>query len=373
VILLKTIPQSDAELLAAEAAAQPNLPPDIRTVAPTVLAAQFKEWGEPSFRLKQLNDWLWKKNAPSIEDMTDMGKNLREKLAEHYGLYRIQTHQTHVSEDGTVKFIFRLYDGAQVEGVMIPTLDRITACISSQVGCSLNCTFCATGYLPLSRNLLPFEIYDQAAAIAAFAKNELSRTLSNIVYMGMGEPLLNYKNVLNSIDYINSPEGMNFGIKRITVSTSGIAKMIRRLGDEGFRAELAVSLHAGNDNKRSEIMPINDTNNLASLGEALTYFYQKTGTLVTYEYCVFDHFNDSAQDAKELAEFARIIPSKVNLIEYNPVAESPLLRASNNRMHTFKRELERYGVHVTIRKSRGRDIDGACGQLALRQLREGVS
>ena len=365
---LKSLPLTEAALV-AQADAQPDLLPDIRTLSADELAMQLAEWGEPGFRVKQVQDWLWQRRAHRLEDMTDLSKTLRQRLTEHYGLYRIRIQQRHVSEDGTVKFIFELYDGQVVEGVLIPTPERQTACISSQVGCSLNCKFCATGYLPLGRNLLPFEIFDQVAAIDHEARATYGKPLTNVVYMGMGEPLLNYRGVLQSIHHLTRPDAMGLSARRITLSTSGIAKMIRRLADDGFRAEFALSLHAANDRKRSEIMPINDTNNLQALRQALEYFYARTKTLVTYEYCVFDHFNDGVEDAIELAAFTRHVPSKVNLIEYNPVEESPLNRASNNRMHAFKRELEARGVNVTIRRSRGRDIAGACGQLALRQLR----
>ena len=268
------------------------------------------------------------------------------------------------SNDGTIKNAFRLFDGNIVEGVLIPADDRMTACVSSQVGCSLTCKFCATGRMERLRNLNADEIYDQVVAIRNQAIEHFDIPLSNIVYMGMGEPLLNYTNVLQSIEHITSPLGLNMSPKRITVSTAGIAKMIKKLGDDEVKFNLALSLHAANDTKRSEIMPINEHNNLIALIDALKYFYEKTGTRITYEYIIFKDFNDSLNDARELYNFAKQVPCKINIIEYNPIENSEFLNTSLVKTEAFKDYLESKNIIVNIRRSRGKDIDAACGQLA---------
>ena len=332
---------------------------------------QIKEWlmrvGEQPYRAAQIHEWLWKKGAGSFEEMSNLGKGLRERLQESFELGKITVSDLQKSEDGTIKYAFSLSDGNLVEGVLIPTESRVTACVSSQAGCSLTCKFCATGYLDLKRNLTDYEIYDQVDIIRKAAESEYGRPLTNIVYMGMGEPLLNYRNVMRSIAQITSPSGMGMAPKRITVSTAGISKMIRKLGDDGAKFEFALSLHAANDLKRNEIMPINEHNSLEALGEALKYFYEKTQTRVTYEYIIFEDFNDSLEDAEELYRFCQVVPCKVNIIEYNPISEASFRNTSGNRMHRFRNYLESKGVIVNIRRSRGRDVDGACGQLALKK------
>lgn len=340
---------------------------NIRAFDAEQLTAAVVEMGEKSFRAKQLWDWLWKKNVGSFEEMLNLSKSFREKLQETYAIDKVSIDSEQVSSDGTVKFGMRLADGNLVEGVLIPTPNRITACVSSQAGCSLSCKFCATGYLDLKKNLLFYEIYDQVDIIAKEAQARFGRPLTNIVYMGMGEPLLNYKNVLTSIERITSPESMHMSPRRITVSTAGISKLIKRLGDDGVKFEFAVSLHAANDEKRSEIMPINEHNSLEALKEALEYFYEKTGTRVTYEYIVFHDFNDGIEDAKELLEFSRHIPSKINIIEYNPIAEAGYKNTGKDKLERFKDYLEARGAIVNLRRSRGKDVDGACGQLALKK------
>ncbi|MFW5659055.1 MAG: 23S rRNA (adenine(2503)-C(2))-methyltransferase RlmN [Bacteroidota bacterium] len=324
--------------------------------------------GEKKFRAKQVWQWLWAKNARSFEAMTNLSKALRAKLETNFDLHKIAIDTALESKDGSVKYTFRLHDGHLVEGVLIPTAERATACVSSQVGCSLNCKFCATGYLDLKRNLTHYEIYDQVYTITQESERRLGRPLSNVVYMGMGEPLLNYRNVLGSIERVNAEDGLHMSPRRITVSTVGIAKLIKRLGDDAVKFELALSLHAANDEKRSTIMPINDTNSLEALGEALRYFYDKTGTRITLEYIVFDHINDNLSDAQELSDFARRVPTKINIIEYNPIAEAEFRMTSEARLNTFIAYLEDRGHIVNVRRSRGKDVDGGCGQLALKQL-----
>lgn len=320
--------------------------------------------GEKPFRARQIREWIWQKSARNIADMTNLSKPLRQLLEENFTLGAVTVDSKQVSRDRTIKNAFRLHDGPVVEGVLIPTDSRMTACVSSQVGCSLTCKFCATGKLDRIRNLDFDEIYDQVAIIREQALEHYGIPLSNIVYMGMGEPLLNYSNVLKSIDRITSPDGLNMSPQRITVSTAGIAKMIKKLGDDEVKFNLALSLHAANDEKRSRIMPINDSNTLDVLKESLNYFYEKTGTRVTLEYIVFKDFNDTLQDAKELAAFARSVKSKINLIEYNSIGDGVFNQTTEERLNAFVAELERNKLIVNVRRSRGKDIDAACGQLA---------
>jgi 23S rRNA (adenine2503-C2)-methyltransferase len=300
----------------------------------------------------------------SFDEMTNISKELREKLKENFVINAIGLKEFQKSSDRTIKNAFVLFDHHVVEGVLIPTTSRMTACISSQVGCSLTCKFCATGKLERLRNLDADEIFDQVVIIKKQAEEHYNIPLSNIVYMGMGEPLLNYKNVLSSIEKITNPDGLNMSPNRITVSTAGIAKMIKKLGDDGVKFNLALSLHAANDEKRDKIMPINEQNSLESLAEALNYFYEKTGTRVTLEYIVFKNFNDTLSDAQELVDFSKKVKSKVNIIEYNPIEGGEFEQTTPSRLMAFTNFLEKNRVIVNVRKSRGKDIDAACGQLA---------
>jgi len=347
---------------------------DIRKLTATQLKDWMGQHGEQGFRAKQVHEWLWKKSALSFEQMTNLSLTTRELLNTHFEIRPLTVDQQQRSNDGTIKSSFRLYDGNLVEGVLIPALrnddrddglsDRMTACVSSQVGCSLTCKFCATGYMDRKRNLDAAEIYDQVVAIDRQAKTNYDVPLSNIVYMGMGEPLLNYKNVLESVDRITSSDGLGMSPKRITVSTAGIAKMIRQLGDDAVKFNLALSLHAANDQKRDQIMPINESNTLDALGDALNYFYKKTGTRITFEYIVFYNFNDTLQDAQELWKFSKKVPAKINIIEYNPIAEANFKNTDPKTLDRFADFLDSKGVTVNVRRSRGKDIDAACGQLA---------
>lgn len=323
--------------------------------------------GEKPYRAKQIFEWLWKKSAKDFDEMSNLSIKLRELLKTHFEIKPIEVAQQQISKDRTIKFGFRLHDKHLIEGVLIPTEDRMTACVSSQVGCSLTCKFCATGYMARKRNLDASEIYDQVVQIDQVAKQQYEIPLSNIVFMGMGEPLLNYANVLQSIEYFTSVEGLNMSPKRITVSTAGIAKMIRKLGDDEVKFNLALSLHAANDQKRNEIMPINESNSLEALAEALQYFYQKTKNKITLEYIVFADFNDSLQDAQELYLFTQKVPCKVNIIEYNPIQEADFINTSEDKMTKFFEFLYARGVIVNLRRSRGKDIDAACGQLAIKE------
>jgi 23S rRNA (adenine2503-C2)-methyltransferase len=345
---------------------------DIRKASLSDLQAFLKENGEQAFRAKQIMEWLWKKSVLSFDEMTNLSKKTRELLAEHFEIRGVKVAEKQVSNDKTIKSSFVLFDNNLVEGVLIPADDRMTACVSSQVGCSLTCKFCATGYMDRKRNLDPAEIYDQVVAIKNQAEGHYQAPLTNIVYMGMGEPLLNYANVLASVEHITSAEGLGMSPKRITVSTAGIAKMIKKLGDDEVKFNLALSLHAANDQKRNQIMPINESNTLEALGEALLYFYKKTGNKITLEYIVFDKFNDSLDDARELWNFAKKLPCHINIIEYNPIAEANFKNAQADRIEAFARFIESKRIPVTVRRSRGKDIDAACGQLAGKKKTETV-
>ncbi|MBI1307815.1 MAG: 23S rRNA (adenine(2503)-C(2))-methyltransferase RlmN [Bacteroidetes bacterium] len=337
---------------------------DIREISTEELTNILESWGEKSFRIKQILEWLWQKQASSFDEMSNISRDLRTRLSEHFTFNTIKPDVTQRSSDGTFKIGFRLHDDHFIEGVLIPTEDRMTACVSSQVGCSLSCTFCATGYLKRKRNLKYYEIFDQVARLNDIAQKEYGKKLTNIVFMGMGEPLLNYSEVMKSIDFITSPNGLGMSPQRITVSTAGIAKMIRKMADEDVRFNLAISLHAATNTKRSTIMPINDSNPLEVLMEALQYFYSKTGNRITLEYCVINHVNDLLEDAEELIAFAKQVTCKVNLIEYNPIDMADYERSSGNRTERFAKHLEQNNIIVNLRRSRGKDIDAACGQLA---------
>lgn len=345
---------------------QPSLR-DIRKLSLQELQDFFVQHGEKAFRAKQVYEWLWKKSIRSFEQLKNLSVAQRELLASNFAINAVTISEQQQSKDGTVKVGFRLYDGNLVEGVLIPTDDRMTACISSQVGCSLTCKFCATGYMDRVRNLDPAEIYDQVVLIDQIAKEKYNMPVTNIVYMGMGEPMLNYANVLKSTELITSPEGLGMAAKRLTVSTAGIAKMIKKLGDDGVRFNLALSLHAANDEKRNQIMPINESNTLEALRDALKYFYQKTKNKVTFEYIVFNQFNDTLKDAEELYKFCKHLPVKVNIIEYNPIAEAQFVNATEDKIAKFAQYLEDKGMVVNVRRSRGKDIDAACGQLAIKE------
>jgi len=337
---------------------------DIRKLTLAQLEAFFVSVQEKPFRARQVYEWLWKKSAHDFDQMTNLSKELRELLKQHFSINPIQVHHLQRSTDGTIKNAVRLPDGLVVESVLIPTPTRITACVSSQVGCSLDCTFCATARLKRMRNLSADEIYDQVVVIRQQAEHFFNRPLTNIVFMGMGEPLLNYSNVLAAIDKITSPGGLNMSPRRITVSTAGIAKMIRKLADDGVKFNLAVSLHAALNEIRSRLMPINQTNPLEELADALKYWYSKTRRKVTYEYVVWKGINDQPAHVQALVKFCQHVPCKVNLIEYNPIDNGPYQQAAPEAVKLYQDTLQRHGIIARIRKSRGQDIDAACGQLA---------
>ena len=339
--------------------------PNIRTLSREDIRTFLDNIGEPRFRAGQVYEWIWLKQAHSFAEMTNLSKELRQKLGESFSLPALVIDTTQYSADGTVKSRFRTHDDHLVEGVLIPTEDRRTACVSSQIGCSLTCRFCATGYMQRKRNLNFDEIFDEVVLINRQSERIYEKKLSNIVFMGMGEPLLNYKEVLKAIDKITSEDGLAMSPKRITVSTAGVAKQIKQLGDDQVRFKLALSLHAANDRKRNEIMPINESNNIKALIDSLNYFYQKTGNEITLEYILFKDFNDSLQDADELIKIYRQVPADlINLIEYNPIDAANFQKPEAKVTDQFMRYLEKNKVNARLRRSRGKDIDAACGQLA---------
>jgi len=341
---------------------------DIRALTKEQLREFFESQGEKPFRGNQVYEWLWQKSAHSFDTMTNLSKETRKKLEEYFVINHIKVDQLQKSSDGTIKNAVRLHDGLVVESVLIPTKERTTACVSSQVGCSLDCKFCATAKLKKMRNLNPDEIYDQVVVINNESELYFNRPLSNIVFMGMGEPLMNYNNVLKAIDKITSTEGLGMSPKRITVSTSGVPKMIRKLADEEVKFKLAVSLHSAIDEVRTSIMPFNATFNLKDLRDSLIYWYSKTTSRITYEYIVWEGINDKDKDIRALIAFCRFAPSKVNLIEYNPIDNSDFKQASNDAINKYVEALEQNGIIVTVRRSRGKDIDAACGQLANKSI-----
>lgn len=346
---------------------------DIRALALPELEKTLADWGEPRFRARQIHEWLWAKGAESFEQMSNLPKNLRGRLAESFALHTLFEEKTQHSTDGTIKTRWLTHDGHRIESVLIPVPadERFTVCVSTQVGCSLTCKFCATGRMGRKRNLEAAEIFDQVRLVNQQCLQAFGHPLTNVVYMGMGEPLLTYANTMRSIELLTAaaPDGLGMGARRITVSTAGIAKMIRKLADDGFRSNLALSLHAADDTKRNEIMPINESNNLDALMQSLEYFYHKTKGRISYEYIAFQNFNDSREDAARLVQLCRRqFPVRVNIIEYNPIDGAAFTKTGEERLNAFAAYLADKGVTVTVRRSRGKDIDAACGQLANKEV-----
>jgi 23S rRNA (adenine2503-C2)-methyltransferase len=337
---------------------------DIRKLSLTELEEFFLAQGDKKFRAKQVYEWLWNKSLKNFDEMSNISLSTRELLKAHFIINHIRVDLMQHSSDGTIKNAVKLFDDKIVESVLIPTTKRITACISSQVGCSLDCNFCATARLKRMRNLNSDEIYDQVVAIKEEAETYFQRPLTNIVFMGMGEPLLNYANVMDAIDKITSVDGLGMAPRRITLSTVGIPKMIRKMADDEVKFNLAISLHSAINETRSRLMPINEVNPLEDLADALTYWYSRTKRKVTYEYVIWAGINDDERHAKALAKFCKIIPSKVNLIQYNPIDEGEFRQASQEAVDLYIRVLEGQDIIAKVRKSRGQDIDAACGQLA---------
>jgi 23S rRNA (adenine2503-C2)-methyltransferase len=337
---------------------------DIRTLSKEQLRDFFVAQGDKAFRGNQVYEWLWSRGAHTFEDMTNVSKEIRTILEANFVINHIKVDTMQRSEDGTVKNAVRLHDGLIVESVLIPTNTRTTACVSSQVGCSLDCNFRATARLKRMRNLEPGEIYDQVLAIHNESKSYYNRPLSNIVFMGMGEPLMNYNNVIKAIDKITSDEGLGMSPKRITVSTSGIPKMIKKMADDEVKFKLAVSLHSAIDEVRARIMPFSSNFPLADLRESLEYWYKKTKSKITYEYVVWKGINDNKEAVDALVKFCKYVPCKVNLIEYNPIDDGEFQQASDEAINLYIKELSKFDIVAKVRRSRGKDIDAACGQLA---------
>lgn len=337
---------------------------DIRALTKEQLREFFIKEGDKAFRGNQVYEWLWQKAARNFEDMTNITKETRQMLEDNFVINHIEVDTVQRSNDGTIKNAVRLHDGLIVESVLIPTATRTTACVSSQVGCSLDCKFCATARLKRMRNLNPDEIYDQVVAIDNESKLYFNRPLSNIVFMGMGEPLMNYNNVIKAIDKITSDDGLGMSLKRITVSTSGVPKMIKKMADDDVKFNLAVSLHSAIDEVRTTIMPFNENFPLKDLKEALEYWYNKTKRKISYEYVVWKGINDSQKDIDAFVRFCKYVPCKVNIIEYNPIDDGMFQQASKDALENYINALKKNRIVVNVRRSRGKDIDAACGQLA---------
>lgn len=336
---------------------------DILTLSLDEIKNFLTKKGEKAFRAKQIYEWLWKKPVGSFDGMTNLSKDLRNLLKENYTIQAVEIDNIQVSKDKTIKLAFRLFDNALVEGVLIPTDNRSTACISTQVGCNLGCEFCATGKMGLKRNLSVGEIFHQVVEIMKLAKEKYNLSLTNIVLMGMGEPLLNYDNVLKSMEMVSSSDGLAMSPQRITLSTVGLPRMIKKLADDNVKFNLAISLHSANNKKRNEFMPANRRNSLEELSEAIIYFNHKTKQRVTFEYLLMDGINDSLNDAKELAEYCKSFPIKINVIEYNSTNDKRFKRSTNEAFDQFVTFLKSRNMVVNVRRSRGMDIDAACGQL----------
>ncbi|MBR9922966.1 MAG: 23S rRNA (adenine(2503)-C(2))-methyltransferase RlmN [Bacteroidetes bacterium] len=339
---------------------------DIRKMDESQILDWVLEQGMPRFRAKQIREWLWTKAAVSFDEMSNLPKDLRARMNEEFVINSITEDKVQRSADGTIKTRFKLHDGHLIESVLIPvpSENRFTVCVSSQVGCSLSCTFCATGKMKRLRNLDAAEIFDQVVMVNRQAEEVFGHRLTNVVYMGMGEPLLAYREVIGSIERITDPDGFGMSPKRLTVSTAGIAKMIRKLADDQTKVNLALSLHAADDVKRDRIMPINEQNNLEVLMEAIKYYYQTTRNRISYEYIAFRDFNDTLEDAANLVKLCKHFPVRINIIEYNPVEGVEFVKSEEDQLDRFAAYLRDNDVMVTVRRSRGKDIDAACGQLA---------
>ena len=342
---------------------------DIRSLSEDQIIDFFEKKGFDTYRGRQVYEWIWKKSIYSFDEMTNLSKDVRLMLETDFVINHIEVDKIQKSSDGTIKNAVKLFDDYTVESVLIPTDDRTTACVSSQVGCSLDCKFCATSKLKRMRNLNPDEIYDQVVTINNQSIKYFKRPLSNIVFMGMGEPLMNYNNLIESIEKISSDKGLNISQKRIVVSTSGIPKMIKKLADENLKVNLALSLHSAKEVTRNKIMPFSKKFSLLDIKESLLYWYSKTKRRITFEYIIWKDINDSIDEINALVNYCKSVPSKVNLIEYNSIGDESFTSASQSMINLYKDLLEKNKITVTIRRSRGKDIDAACGQLANKEVR----
>ncbi len=335
---------------------------DITLFDETSLAEQLES--QPAYRIRQIFQWLWTKQISSFDDFTNLPKDLRSYLSEHFYLPVLEILSKQQSKDKTIKVGFSLTDGEIIEGVLIPEGKRVTACISSQVGCNVGCKFCATGQMGYSRNLSVGQIIFQVKQLNEIVQETYHTHLSNLVFMGMGEPLLNYKNVIAASTILTSKEGLAMSPRRITLSTVGIVDKIKQMADENVKFNLALSLHSADENTRSQLIPVNNVFPLPELRKSLEYFHQKTGNRITIEYLLIKGINDSLDDAKKLTDFTKVFPCKINLIEYNPVVGLPYQRPANETFEAFVDFLKSKNLIVMVRRSRGKDIDAACGQLA---------
>lgn len=350
---------------------------DLKALDRAGLEAFARDLGQPAFRGRQLFRWLFGRGATSFEEMTDLPASLRAELEEVAEIGQIEEVRRQQARDRTIKLLFRLSTGRLIESVLIPDLDedrnarRLTVCVSSQVGCAMGCHFCATGLMGFSQNLTSGEIYDQVYRLNQIGLSDFGRPVTNVVFMGMGEPMQNYDAVIRSTWLMTDEDALGLAARRITISTVGLARRIRQLADDQASGRapgvgLALSLHAPTDPQRSAIMPVNrsEKTDLAALEDAVRHYHTVTGRRITYEYCLFEDINDGPTDAKHLAGVTRWAPSKVNIIVYNPVPGAEFRSPSEERLEKFIRALVREGVTVTVRRSRGQDIDAACGQLA---------
>ncbi len=332
---------------------------------PDTLRALLAAWEEPAYRATQILEWVFERRAKSYADMSNLPKGLRTRLADELPLYQSEIASRQQSADGTIKLLLRWADGATSECVLIPDEDRRTTCISTQVGCPVGCVFCASGLGGLQRQLSAGQIVEQALRIRD--EVEADGRLTNVVFMGLGEPLANYDATVHALRTINAPWGLGVGARKITVSTVGLPKMMQRLADEKLQITLALSLHAPNDELRRQIIPWAERVSIESLVEACNYFFKTTGREVTLEYILLGGLNDGEAHARQLAEVARQIRSNVNLLQYNPVEGLPYARPSERAAGRFLSTLRNLGINAHLRRSRGLDIDAACGQLRRRE------
>ena len=351
-----------------------DLKSDIKSLQLVDLEKLLLQTGQPGYRARQITDWLYQKRVQSFDQMTDLPRDFRAKLAERFAFTKTETVRVLGSKDTTRKFLFRLADGSLIETVLIPASpalygsrsDRRTVCVSTQVGCAYGCKFCASGLEGFSRNLAPNEIVDQLIGI----EQEIGEKIDNIVFMGMGEPLANLENVMAAIRIINAPWGLGIGARHITVSTSGLAPQIRQVADEQIQIRLAISLHGATDEVRNQIMPVNRRYNLETLLAACDYYARRKKQRLTFEYILIEHVNDSPDQARRLARIARDLGAKVNLIPYNTVHGLKWSRPSSEQQEQFLSILQHGGVAATLRREKGHDIDAACGQLRLQTKHE---
>jgi 23S rRNA (adenine2503-C2)-methyltransferase len=337
---------------------------DIRSLKKNELIKFLNDFNYEPYRAQQILSRLNSQQIDSFEKITNIPKDLIQLLDENFFLSNTLIHQLQKSSDSTIKFSIKLHDNLIIEAVLIPTEKRITACVSSQVGCSLDCNFCDTSRLKRIRNLESYEIYDQIMLLNNESLKSFSKPISNIVFMGMGEPLLNYNNVIHSIDLITGNQGLGISKKKITLSSSGIFKMIKKMADDNVKFNLAISLHSAIEETRNQIMPFSKSFPLKKLIDSLEYWYLKTKIKITFEYLVWKDINDDFEHINALVKICKRIPSKVNLIEYNSINDERFISADQTWIDNYVNSLRENNIQVSVRRSRGKDIDAACGQLA---------